>query len=251
MPTYRLELSYDGSGFHGYAIQPDVRTVQGEVEAALRRMAGDGVVTSVAGRTDAGVHAVGQVVSFEATKELDTTRLARSLNSLVGPEIAVQSAVRAENGFDARRDAISRRYRYEILNRTVPDPFRRHLTWHVHRKLDVGAMSAAAGMFVGEQDFSSFCRDDEGKSRKRYVIEASWSRQPDDIVAFDIEANAFCHQMVRSLVALCVEVGKGNRTVEAVAAVMEGRDRNLASGAAPPQGLKLVSVSYEGERWHP
>lgn len=249
MPTYRLDLSYDGSGFHGYAIQPDVRTVQGDLEAALERIVGD-VQTQVAGRTDAGVHAAGQVVSFDHDAELDVVRLARSLNSLLGPEIAVLSAAEVGAGFDARRDAVTRRYRYEILNRSVPDPFRRSVTWHVHHALDVGRMHEGAQLFVGEQDFSAFCRDDDGKSRKRYVLDAFWKRD-DDIVVFEIEANAFCHQMVRSLVAMCVEVGKGNRSVEDVARAMQSGDRNLASGAAPPQGLKLMGVSYEGDRWHP
>lgn len=249
MPTYRLDVSYDGSGFHGYAIQPDVRTVQGDLEAALKRIVGE-VRTQVAGRTDAGVHAVGQVVTFDHDAELDVARLTRSLNSLLGPEIAVSSAAEVAEGFDARRNAVTRRYRYEILNRSVPDPFRRGVTWHIHHPLDVGRMHEAAQLFVGEQDFSSFCRDDQGKSRKRYVLEASWTRD-DDVVVFEIEANAFCHQMVRSLVAMCVEVGKGNRSVDDVSRAMQSGDRDFASGAAPPQGLKLIGVSYEGDLWHP
>lgn len=250
MATYRIDLAYDGSGFHGYAKQHDVRTVQGELEAALTRIIGP-AVTRVAGRTDRGVHALGQVVSFETDSDVDITRMVKSLNALLGPEIAVTSLVRADNGFDARKDAVSRRYRYEILNRTTPDPFRRMSTWHLHHRLDVDEMNRAAQLFLGEVDFSAFCRDDAGKSRKRLVTEARWVREPDDIISFEIAANAFCHQMVRSLVAICVEVGKGNRRVDDVARALAGRDRNLAAGVAPPHGLKLTAVEYEGRRWHP
>ena len=250
MPTYRIDLSYDGSGFHGYARQPEVRTVQGELEEALAKIAGSYVQTTVAGRTDRGVHAVGQVVSFSTDVELQPNRVARSLNSLLRPEIAVEDVRVVSQGFNARKDAVTRSYRYEILNRSVGDPFRRFDSWHVHHSLDLDSMNQAAGLFIGERDFSAFCRDDEGKSRHRYVLSAEWARDG-DIVSFEIEANAFCHQMVRSLVAMCVEVGKGNRTVDDVARLMDGGDRNDAAGAAPPTGLKLMSVNYDGDRWHP
>jgi len=249
VPTYRVDLSYDGTGFHGYAKQPEVRTVQGDLETALERILGT-LVTTVAGRTDRGVHAVGQVVSFEHPDVLDSVRITRSLNSLLGAEIAISSVVEAPSDFNARKSAVTRRYRYQVLNRSIADPFRRNVSWHVHQRLDAAAMNEAAQLFLGEQDFSAFCRDDDGKSRKRYVLEAGWSTT-EDLLVFEIEANAFCHQMVRSLVAMCVEVGKGNRTVDEVAGIMAGRDRNAASGTAPPQGLTLVHVSYEGDRWHP
>ena len=153
MPTYRLDLAYDGSGFHGYAKQPDLRTVQQELEEALTRILGSRMLgtvrTTVAGRTDAGVHAVGQVVSFDCPDHLDTDKVSKSLNSLLGPEISVLALVEAEPGFSARKDAITRRYRYQIFNRSVADPFRRHETWHVHHQLNLADMDAAAQLFLG------------------------------------------------------------------------------------------------------
>ena len=243
MATYRIDLSYDGSGFHGYARQRDVRTVQGELEEALARILGP-TRTEVAGRTDAGVHARAQVVSFSTGVAVDCARLARSLTGLLGPEIVVFDCQLVEDGFSARFNAVRRTYRYHILNRPYPDPLRRGTLWHVKHPLDVSAMDLASGYLVGEQDFASFCRKAEGGSTVRTVLSAGWKRHPDDLVRLEIVGSAFCHQMVRSIVAFCVEVGRGRLAPDDTPRVLEARDRNAARGAAPPHGLVLWRVEY-------
>lgn len=242
MGTYRLRMAYDGTNFRGYAVQPGVRTVQGELEAALERRLGP-VTTVVAGRTDAGVHARGQVVSFGHAGPVETDRLLRSLNAMLGPEIAVQACDRVGDGFSARFSATSRTYHYCILNTPVQDPLRRFTAWHVPEPLDIDAMNIAISSLVGEHDFASFCRKAPGRSTERTVLDAVWSRAG-ELVELRVTATAFCHQMVRSIVALCVDVGRGRVAVETVPSILAARDRNAARGAAPPLGLVLWSVDY-------
>lgn len=243
MGTYRLDLSYDGAGFRGYARQRDIRTVQGELEAALARILGP-VITEVAGRTDAGVHARQQVVSFSTGREVDCRRLARSLTGLLGPEIVVYRCESVPDGFSARFDARRRTYRYRILNRSYPDPLRRGFTWHVKDPLDVPAMDRAVRFLEGEHDFASFCRRAEGRSTVRTVLSAGWSLRPYEVVRLEIVGTAFCHQMVRSITAFCVEVGRGRLGPDTTPEVLSARDRNAARGAAPPHGLVLWRVGY-------
>jgi tRNA pseudouridine38-40 synthase len=243
VPTYRITIAYDGSGFSGYADNPGVRTVQGELEAVLARVVGREVPTVVAGRTDAGVHARGNVVSFETTDPIDTERLRRSITRMLGPEVVARAVAEALDGFSARFSAIRRRYCYRIDNGPVPDPETRHFAWHVPHQLDVGAMNEAAAAMVGEHDFASLCRAVPDKSTVRRVLDASWAREA-ALVVFDVTGTAFCHQMVRSMVALCVGVGRGRVAAEAVPEILEVRDRNAARGAAPPHGLTLWEVEY-------
>ena len=244
MPTYRLDLSYDGQGFHGYARQRDVRTVQGDLEAALARIL-EPIKTEVAGRTDAGVHARHQVASFSTEMAVDCHRLARSLNGLLSPEIVVFNCRRVVDGFSARFNATRRIYRYHILNRPLPDPLRRTTMWHVKDPLDVAAMDRMVGYLVGEHDFASFCRKAEGRSTVRAILSAGWTCHPEDLVRLEIAGTAFCHQMVRSIAALSVEIGRGKMAPESVLRVIEARNRNAARGAAPPHGLVLWKVEYE------
>jgi tRNA pseudouridine38-40 synthase len=243
MPVYRLEVSYDGTGFHGFARQPQVRTVQGEIEAALSRVLKLNVETTGAGRTDTGVHAVGQVVSFVAIEELDLVRLQRSLNGILHPEMVVIRLTTEVPGFDARFSAAWREYRYQILNGLHPDPLRRTFTWHVSDSLDLDAMNAAAEQLIGEHDFASFCRVPASGGTVRRVLEARWTAdQP--LVVLRIRANAFCHQMVRSMVGFMVEVGRGRRRADETAAVIAAADRSAAGPMAPPHGLILWEVGY-------
>ncbi len=243
--TYRIDLAYDGTGFHGYAIQASVRTVQGVLEHALRPHIGDGP-TVVAGRTDRGVHATGQVVSFVTNRALDTDLIRRSLNRRLGPEIAVSSITRAPDGFSARFSATGRAYTYLVVDGDTPDPFLANRAWQVGWVLDVDRMNTAAAHFVGTHDFASFCRKAPGRSTMRSVRSAVWTRRRPDLLAFDVAASSFCHQMVRSLVAVCVDVGRGLIEPDAVPAMLAARDRNASRGASPPHGLTLVSVEYEG-----
>ena len=243
MPTYRLDVAYDGSGFRGYARQEGQRTVQGQLDAALATVLGVNVDTSVAGRTDAGVHARGQVVSFSADDAVNQTRLRRSINGIVGPEIAVMEVNEVEDGFDARFSARWRRYRYLINTQPAQDPLMRHIAWHVGRALDLEAMRRVGEAFVGEHDFGSFCRSVEGKSSVRRVDEATW-RERHGFYEFWIQANAFCHQMVRSLVGFSYDVGRGFSQPDSVGKVIEARDRSTVATVVPPHGLTLWEVGY-------
>ena len=242
MATYRLDLAYDGTDFHGWARQPQVRTVQGELETALARRFGP-VDTTVAGRTDAGVHARGQVVSFE-TDLVDPDRLVASLNKMLAPEIVVSSCRLVEDDFNARFSAVSRTYRYRLLAQHLPDPFLARTTWHVGDHLDLGAMQRAASRFVGEHDFASFCR--KGRSTVRTVLRAEWI-QDGSFVDFWVGATSFCHQMVRSMVAVGVDVGRGRVRPEDLPAIIDAKDRSAARGAAPPHGLTLWEVGYPAD----
>lgn len=243
MPTLRLDLAYDGSGFRGYARQEGLATVQGALESALQTVLGTTVETAVAGRTDAGVHAHGQVVSLVVDAPVDPERLARSLNGLVGPEIAVKEATAVEPGFHARFSARWRQYRYSLAVGSAPDPLTRGFEWHVGPRLDQAAMERAAASFTGEHDFSSFCRSVEDRSNVRMVEEARWESTGCRL-HFWIKANAFCHQMVRSLVGLCYDVGRGFATADSVPFIIEARDRSGVATVAPPHGLTLWEVGY-------
>lgn len=243
MGNYRIDLAYLGGGFHGYAIQPNVRTVQGDLEAALERVLGP-VESVVAGRTDKGVHASGQVVSFTTEAEVDCPRLQRSLNTQLRPEISVTALVPVAAGFHARFSAVERSYHYRILNRTAPDPFRAATSWHFPTPLDVDLMRQGCEVLVGRHDFASFCRAAPGRSTERDLRVVTWDRQ-DDIVELTVEASSFCHQMVRSIVAIAVDVGRRRMKPGAVADILAARDRRLGSGAAPAHGLTLVGVRYE------
>ncbi|MGH8871659.1 MAG: tRNA pseudouridine(38-40) synthase TruA [Acidimicrobiia bacterium] len=243
MPTLRLDLAYDGSGFRGYAFQEGLRTVQGQLEKAISAILGVRVDTAVAGRTDAGVHARGQVVSFRTEEPVEMERLARSLNGIVGPEIAVMAVTEVDAGFNARFSAQWRRYRYSMSVGVAPDPLTRFFEWHVGPRLDRAAMTEAAAEFVGEHDFSAFCRSAEVSSNVRRVEEALW--EPDgNHLHFWIRANAFCHQMVRSLVGLCYDVGRGFTPAESVRDIIESGDRSRVATVAPPHGLVLWEVGY-------
>ncbi len=244
MPTYRIDLGYDGSGFHGFARNHGVRTVQGDLEEALTTITGIEITTVVAGRTDAGVHAKGQVVSFDVDAAIEVDRVWRSLRSMLGPEIAVHSVAEVDSGFSARFSARSRTYRYSIDEAPVPDPLARSSVWHVGEPLDLDAMNEAATAFVGTHDFASLCRAQEAKSTERTVVRAVWSHRA-ALLVFEVEAKAFCHQMVRSMVALCVDVGRGRVAANEVPGILQAKDRNAARGAAPPHGLVLWEVAYE------
>jgi tRNA pseudouridine38-40 synthase len=245
MPTIRLELAYDGSGFRGYARQPGLRTIQGLLEEALATILGGAPVeTAVAGRTDAGVHARGQVVSFRTDVEPNTRQMLRSLNGILGQEIAIVTAEVVDQGFDARFSARWRRYRYLMSTGPVPDPVTRNHVWQVGGDLDLEAMQKTVAWFLGEQDFSAFCRLVEGKSNVRTVDESVLDVMPGELLAYWIRANAFCHQMVRSLVGLVYDVGRGFTSLSEVPDIIERRDRGPVVTVAPPHGLSLWEVGY-------
>jgi tRNA pseudouridine38-40 synthase len=241
--VYRLDFAYDGTGFRGYARQEGHRTVQGELESALSAVLKTSVDTSVAGRTDAGVHARHQVVSFPHDGDVDLDRMQRSLNGIVGPEISVFAATRESDDFNARFSAKWRRYRYRIDTRSFSDPLRRQFVWHAGRVLDVAVMSKAAAAFVGEHDFSSFCRTVEDKSNVRRVTELL-VEDSNGLIDIWIQANAFCHQMVRSIVGYLFDVGRGFSDGSRVSEVIAAQDRAAVATVAPAHGLTLWEVGY-------
>jgi tRNA pseudouridine38-40 synthase len=224
-------------------------TVQGEIDAALSRVLRSQEMESTgAGRTDAGVHALGQVMSVrEVGDETDLDRLRAALNSVLGGRIAVRACTEADPEFNARFSARSRLYVYAILQSDVPDPFlMRTALWH-RKELSLDAMNEAAGHLIGEHDFSSFGRVPPGASAKRTLFELSCSRSS-SIIRIRARANAFIQQMVRSLVGTLIQVGEGRRGPDEAAGVLEARDRVAAGPVAPPHGLCLVSVEYD-EGW--
>lgn len=256
-------LSYDGSGFHGFAVNPDVPTVAGTLVEALEKITQVEVRLVAAGRTDAGVHARGQVVTVDLPSGTDIDSLARSLNALCGPRIAVRDVRWVPSSFHARFSAIWRHYRYTIHNAPTPDPFLANTAWYVHAPINVRPMQLAADAIMGERDFSAFCRrpdndeadgesdsHDDGStpaskavSMKRFVLISEW-RRDGDIVTFDVRANAFCHQMVRSLVGTFVDIGLGKRPPSDMMVLLRSGRRQDASQVAPPHGLCLLEVGY-------
>lgn len=248
----RLVVAYDGAPFHGFAVNPGVRTVGGVLTDALATVVGHPVELTCAGRTDKGVHARAQVVTFDADPDrFALDGLVRSVNKLCGPAIAVTDAALVDPGFDARFSAVARRYRYRILNRPAPDPFQSRYAWHVEEPLSLPAMVLACDPLIGEHDFAAFCRrpkrrDGEPASLVRRVTEAVWHDDGDGDLRFEIEAGSFCHQMVRSVVGTLVDVGRGKKHAGDVLAIIRSGDRNRAGDLAPPQGLTLWTVRYEG-----
>jgi tRNA pseudouridine38-40 synthase len=240
----RLDIEYDGGGFSGWARQPNgVRTVQGELEATLAAALGEPVQLTVAGRTDAGVHALGQVASFEAQGELPAD-LAQRLNGIGPADIAVTAAGPAAEGFDARRDARSRTYLYRILARPPASPFERGRALWWPQRLDREALSSCAAALIGTHDFTAFTPTQTDHVRfERDVLKASWSWDG-PVAAFQITADAFMRNMVRVLVGTMLEVAGGRRTVEDLQQLLQGAPRSEAGETAPPHGLYLESVSY-------
>jgi tRNA pseudouridine(38-40) synthase len=328
---WRLKVAYDGSGFHGFAAQQGQSTVAEALSGALGRVTRSAVTLTCAGRTDAGVHALGQVVHFDLPRELsdglDAVSVVKSCNSQLGPAIVVREAEIAPAGFDARHSALARRYRYLVVNGPVADPLLAGLTWHVAAPLDLRSMAAASDALLGEHDFRAFCRRVPGTAAddpiNRRVIDTRWTclshaPEPTDpgptasvptdpgptasvptapvpsghgptghwpsghepsghepsgqepsgqgasgpalppwtppaltpavgsLLAFEIEANAFCHQMVRSLVGTLVDIGRGKKRPSDMVWILRSADRQQASQPAPPQGLTLMAVRYGG-----
>lgn len=243
MTTVRLDIEYDGAGFKGWATQPGLRTVQGELEAAVATVLREPVQLSVAGRTDSGVHALGQVASFVTSSDVKPD-LARRLNGVGPGDVAVTAATAVEDGFDARHSARSRSYRYRILARSAPNPFEHdRALWWPHR-FDLEALEACAAALSGNHDFTAFTPTQTDHVRfDRDILHASWEREG-DILTFQITADAFMRNMVRILVGTMLEVSSGRRTPESFTQLLTGAPRSAAGDTAPPHGLYLEKVSY-------
>lgn len=250
MPRIRLDIAYDGGGFAGWASQPGQRTCQGELERALSTIARERVRVTVAGRTDAGVHASGQVAHADVPDRLAAgvaergPGFAQRLSRLAAPEgdLVVRAASLAPAGFDARFSAVSRAYRYRIVTGPA-DPLERRTAAHVPRAVDVDAMRRTAEALVGLRDFAAFCKPRDGATTIRELRAFSWS-QEGQLLTASLTADAFCHSMVRALVAACVRVGEGRLGLAQAAALLDERRRSPLTGLMPARGLTLVAVGY-------
>jgi tRNA pseudouridine38-40 synthase len=268
MARVRMLVAYNGTGFHGFAAQAGVTTVGGTLSGAIARVLRvPEIELTCAGRTDSGVHAWGQVVTFDVpARALERTapeQLQQAVNKLCGPAVVVREVDVADPSFDARFSATSRLYRYTIVNRPWPDPFLAPFAWHVAVPLDRRALHQAAIPFIGEHDFSSFCRRPKGRDDGRAngeagdgppppivrrVLATRWEEADEGVLHFWIEATAFCHQMVRSVVGTLVDVGRGRIRAGDILGIIAARDRHAAGDLAPAHGLCLWEVSYDGER---
>ena len=251
----RVTVAYVGTGLHGFAETDGVRTVMGELRTAIETIVRGPASPVGAGRTDAGVHGWGQVVSLDLPEDTDLEDLQRRVNRMCAPAIAVRDAAwTVDPEFHARFSASWRQYRYHVLNGPVPDPFVADTAWYVPQPLRLWAMQLACDPLIGEHDFSSFCRrprvadGDNVRSMTRRVNSAEWRVVPGDhpgLLCFEIRANAFCHQMVRSIVGTLVEVGLGKLHAGDVRHILLQRARRTGGSVAPPHGLTLWEVGYE------
>jgi tRNA pseudouridine38-40 synthase len=239
-------IEYDGTAFAGSQVQPNARTVQGELEEALNRLIGERTQVRLAGRTDAGVHATGQVAAFCLSRlgraEMGWPELRRRLNAVLPPDLAVRSLRPASSGFDPRRDALWRVYRYRILANGARRPAHRYRTLEIDDRLDVDAMRAAAERMVGQRDYGSLGSDAHGRT-VRHLAEVRVTRRG-DLVEVRVTANAFLRRMVRSIVAILLAAGRGRIAPDDVDRLLAGRSRALDGRAAPARGLTLERVVY-------
>lgn len=241
----RLILEYDGASYHGWQRQRGMLTVQEVLESRLAVMLGEVVGVRASGRTDAGVHAKGQVVNFYSRSRLEPDEFLRGLNSLLPPDIVVLAAEEVDDSFHARFSASSKTYEYLILNRSVPSALERHRSWHIRQALSIGPMRRCLDELMGMHDFSAFMAAGSSvSSTQRYMFRAHLEQPDPAHLVFTFEADGFLRYMVRNLVGTLVDVGRGKRTPEEFAAVLAGGDRKKAGMTAPAHGLYLVAVHY-------
>lgn len=237
-------VEYDGTDYFGWQVQPDQPTIQESLERALRTILGHPVRVEAAGRTDAGVHALGQVAAFSTERTPNPGTLQRGVNALAGPGIVVRELFEVDSGFDPRRDARRRTYEYRIDDRPWPSPLRSRYTWHVRGPLDVEAMALAAASLVGDHDFRSFqAAGCDAETPLRTVFASEVERRDGEIV-YRIAATAFLRHMVRNIVGTLIEVGRHERTPGEFLELLASHDRRLAGPTAPPRGLCLIQVEY-------
>jgi tRNA pseudouridine38-40 synthase len=242
--TYRVVVEYDGTDFCGFQFQPQVRTIAGTLESTFSRLFDQPVKLSCAGRTDAGVHAVGQVVSFRSHARFPIDKFAIAANSALPGDLSVREAARVASDFNARGSALERRYTYVLLNRKAPSAVLRRYTHFEHRSLDFARMRAAAALLAGEHDFVSFCGvlpEHGGTVRTLHGIEIE---RAGELVRLHFRAAGFLHRMVRTIAGTLLEIGAGRRAVEDIPAILAARDRRAAGFTAPAQGLFFVGARY-------
>jgi tRNA pseudouridine38-40 synthase len=241
----KLTIEYDGTDFHGWQIQPGLKTIQGVIKEQIAQITQGKVNLLGAGRTDAGVHALGQVANFQTASAIDLAALQRGLNSLLAPDIVIKGIEEVEEGFHARFSARSKTYEYHILNRSYPSALLWAYAWFIPHQLDLASMERCGRLLIGSHDFSSFrASGDESRHSVREVIRLEIERRQGDLIVIVIEANAFLREMVRSIVGTLVDVGRGKTSLEEFKEIFRARDRRQAGMTAPAQGLFLVEVKY-------
>ena len=250
MRNLKVILSYDGSDFSGWQVQPDAVTVQGTLASAIGRVTGEKVLPQGSGRTDAGVHALAQVATFVTESSVPTANFVKALNDVLPAAVRVLEVTETAADFHARHSARAKTYRYRIYRGAICSPFLARYVWHYPYPLDEEAMASAAGVAVGEHDFTSFAavdpergREDKEDSNVRRIFSSSWGRDGDEWV-YTVRGSGFLHHMVRNLVGTFILVGKGTLQVEDVKRILEARERAAAGATAPASGLYLVSVEY-------
>ena len=245
MRNIKLTIEYDGTNYHGWQIQPGLRTIQGAMQERIEQITQREVNLIGAGRTDAGVHALGQVANFQTENAIDLIALQRGLNSLLSPDIVIKGIEEVEEEFHARFSARSKTYEYHILNGTYPSVFLKAYAWFIPHQLDLAPMERCGKLLIGSHDFSSFrASGDESRHSIREVIHFAIERRQGDLIVIRIEANAFLREMVRSIVGTLVDVGRGKTSLEEFEKIFEAKDRRQAGMTAPAQGLFLVEVKY-------
>lgn len=247
MPTFKITLAYDGTDFVGWQRQASGVSIQGVLEDALSELDNRSVVVTAAGRTDSGVHALGQVAGFSLQRTIAPEKLARALNVRLPGDIRVVLAEEVQTAFHARFDASTKSYRYRIWNADVIAPFERRYAWHVIGALDVGAMAAAARLLEGRHDFAAFqAAGGSVQTTERMVSSSIVGRpvQDEPLITYEITGNGFLRHMVRNVVGTLVEIGRGRRPVDWMHQTLKSRDRTCAGPTAPPTGLFLLSVRY-------
>jgi tRNA pseudouridine38-40 synthase len=245
MRNVKLTVSYDGSDFTGWQTQPGYRTVQETLESAIAALTGEKARVNASGRTDAGVHAVGQVVNFYTNSQHPSDVLVRAINAHLPADVVVRDVVDVPEAFDANRDAVRKLYRYVIHDGPVPDPFMRRYCFHTRHRLDAAAMRRAAEPLQGRHDFRSFESDWPNRMSSVRTVTHLAVNRVGDWVWLDVEADGFLYNMVRAIAGTLVNVGRGYWPESQVAEIMRAEDRREAGPTAPPQGLFLMRVTYE------
>ncbi len=250
MRNLKLILAYDGTDFAGWQVQPDAVTVQGTLAAAIGRLTGEKVLPQGSGRTDAGVHALAQVATFATTSPIPGENFLKALNDILPPAIRVLHVEEVQAEFHARRSAMAKTYRYRMYREAICPPFLARYVWHYPYPLDEESMKSAAGLVIGDHDFTSFAavdpergRDDDKSDNRRSISCSSWQRQKDELI-YTVRGTGFLHHMVRNLVGTFLLVGKGTLKPVDIERILLAHDRSQAGATAPARGLFLVSVEY-------
>jgi tRNA pseudouridine38-40 synthase len=245
MRNLKLLIEYDGTHYQGWQVQPKGPTIQGVLEERLGLLTGEAIQLFGSGRTDSGVHALGQVAHFKTNSPMDIRSMQRALNSLLPPDMVIQKIEEVDEDFHARRHSKSKVYEYRILNRNLRSAFQRGFVWHIPQKIKFKEMEKATRRLIGEHDFSSFrSTGSPTQTTVRRVIRAEWKKGRNGLIRFEIEANGFLKQMVRSIVGTLVEVGKGKIKGEDFQGILDSKDRKKAGPTAPAKGLFLKEVKY-------